>query len=143
MPNFKARALSRGTYVPRGPSVISTILQNHFEDFKDNYLSKSENIYGEYRLERIVKQVEGSLVCGDYTMGMARIQCTNSSCQHQHCRPFSCKKFSICPSCAQKRAILFGEHIVNDVLLKLPHRQFVFTFLMRTERQEQKNNIIY
>ena len=67
-------------------------------------------------------------MCGDYTRCIARIQCTNPECKHEYFRPFSCKKFGICPSCAQKRAILFGEHIVNDVLLKLPHRQFVFTF---------------
>ena len=26
-----------------------------------------------------------------------------------------------------KRTILFAEHLTNEVLLKLPHRQFVFT----------------
>jgi predicted transcriptional regulator len=32
------------------------------------------------------------------------------------------------PLVAQKMSILFGEHVVNDVLLKLSHQQFVFTF---------------
>ena len=27
----------------------------------------------------------------------------------------------------QKRTLLFGEQMANDVLLRLPHRQFVFT----------------
>ena len=31
------------------------------------------------------------------------------------------------PSCSRKRTILFAEHLTNEVLLKLPHRQFVFT----------------
>jgi hypothetical protein len=31
------------------------------------------------------------------------------------------------PSCSQKRTILMAEHLTEDVLLKLPHRQFVFT----------------
>ena len=127
MPNFKVRALQRGTYVPRRPNVITTILQNHFDDFRNIYYSKYESTSGKYNLEQIVKQVEGLLVCGDYTKGIARIQCTNPECKHEYFRPFSCKKFHLCPSCAQKRAILFGEHIVNDVLLRLPHRQFVFT----------------
>lgn len=35
---------------------------------------------------------------------------------------FSPKKFYLCPFYSQKRAILFGEHIANDVLLTLPHR---------------------
>ena len=128
MPDFKAKALQRGTYVPRGPNVITTIFKNHFEDFKENYQSKLEDTPAEYKVEHIVKQVEGLLLCGDYTKGIARIQCTNLECRHEYLRPFSCKKFGICPSCAQKRAILFGEHVVNDVLLRLPHRQFVFTF---------------
>jgi len=124
LPDFKARALQQGTYVPRGPNVITKIFKNHFEDFKDNYQSKLEGTSADYRLEHIAKQVEGLLECGDYTKGMARIQCTNSERKHEYSRAFSCKKFGICPSCVQKRAILFGEHVVNDVLLKLPHRQF-------------------
>jgi hypothetical protein len=32
------------------------------------------------------------------------------------------------PSCSQKRTLLFAEHINEEVLLRLPHRQFVFTF---------------
>ncbi len=43
-------------------------------------------------------------------------------------RPFSCKGFYLCPSCSQKRTILLTEHFTEEVLLKLPHRQFVFTF---------------
>ena len=40
---------------------------------------------------------------------------------------FSCKSLYLCPSCSRKRTILFAEHVTNKVLLKLPHRQFVFT----------------
>ncbi len=29
--------------------------------------------------------------------------------------------------CSQKRTLLFAEHLTNEVLLDLPHRQFVFT----------------
>ena len=32
------------------------------------------------------------------------------------------------PSCSQKRTLLFAEHLNEEVLLRLPHRQFVFTF---------------
>ena len=87
MPEFKARALQRGTYVPRGPNVITTIFKNHFDDFKDNYQPKLEDTSADYRLEHIVKQVEGLVVCGDYTKGIARIQCTNSECKHDRSRP--------------------------------------------------------
>ena len=42
-------------------------------------------------------------------------------------RTFSCKGFYLCPSCSRKRTILFAEHLTKEVLLSLPHRQFVFT----------------
>ena len=60
--------------------------------------------------------------------GIARIECSNTKCDHLIMRPFSCKKFYLCPTCHQKRAILFGEHVSNEVLLRLPHRHFVFAF---------------
>jgi hypothetical protein len=58
---------------------------------------------------------------------VARIRCTNPEYGHDYFRPFSCKGFYLCPSCSRKRTILFAEHLTNKVLLKLPHRQFVFT----------------
>lgn len=42
-------------------------------------------------------------------------------------RPFSCKQWYLCPSCHQKRVLLLSEHLCDEVLLKLPHSQFVFT----------------
>ena len=51
----------------------------------------------------------------------------NPECGHDYFRPFSCKGFYLCPSCSQKRTILLAEHLTEEVLLKLPHRQFVFT----------------
>jgi len=65
--------------------------------------------------------------CGDYLNGVARIRCTNPECGHDYFRPFSCKGFYLCPSCSQKRTILLAEHLTEEVLLRLPHRQFVFT----------------
>ena len=30
----------------------------------------------------------------------------------------------LCPSCGQKRTLLLGEYLADDLLLRLPHRQF-------------------
>ena len=54
-------------------------------------------------------------------------KCTNPHCGYEYFRPFSCKSWYLCPSCNQKRLLLFSEHLSENVLLKLPHRQFVFT----------------
>ena len=68
-------------------------------------------IYGRFRIERITKVVEKFVLCGDYTQGIARIQCTNPDCKHEYFRPFSCKSFYFCPSCSQKRTLLFSQYM--------------------------------
>jgi hypothetical protein len=118
---------ARNQYVPRGRSELHTIFERHFSDFCEHYDEKYAATYGRYRLERIQQLGERFSTCGDYLQGVARIRCTNPECGHDYFRPFSCKGFYLCPSCSRKRTILFAEHLTNEVLLKLPHRQFVFT----------------
>ncbi len=115
-------------YIPRGSNTLKTIIQNHFSEFSKKYSEKYNTKQGKLRLERIQDFVDGFIAYGDYTRGIARIECSNLLCDHTITRPFSCKKFFLCPSCHQKRAILFGEHIANEVLFRLPHRHFCFSF---------------
>jgi hypothetical protein len=82
---------------------------------------------GRFRRERIAKAVERFLDCGDCTKGIARIRCTNPDCTADYFRPFSRKVFRLCPSCSQKRTLLFGAYVNERLLLRLPHRQMVFT----------------
>jgi hypothetical protein len=117
----------RNQYVPRGRNELHTIFERHFADFCEHYDERYAATYGRYRLERIQQLGERFSACGDYLQGVARIRCTNPECGHDYFRPFSCKGFYLCPSCSRKRTILFAEHLTNEVLLKLPHRQFVFT----------------
>jgi hypothetical protein len=93
----------------------------------DQYEDKHANIYGRFRIERITEVVEKFIFCGDYSKGVARIQCTNPDCKFEYFRPFSCKSFYFCPSCSQKRTLLFSEYMRDHLLLSFPHRQFVFT----------------
>ena len=114
-------------YVPRGRNELHTIFERHFAEFCEHYEEKYAATYGRYRLERIQQLGERFTACGDYLQGVARVRCTNPECGHDYFRPFSCKGFYLCPSCSRKRTILFAEHLTNEVVLKLPHRQFVFT----------------
>jgi len=41
--------------------------------------------------------------------------------------PYSCRRRCFCPSCHQKRALLFAEHIDQEVLGDCPVRQYVVT----------------
>jgi hypothetical protein len=114
-------------YQPREKNVIQAILQDHFKSFEENYDTQYSEKYGKYRIIYIKETVERFIECGDYSKGIARIKCTNPNCGHEYFRPFSCKSWYLCPSCNQKRLLLFSEHLSENVLLKLPHRQFVFT----------------
>jgi len=118
---------ARNQYVPRGRNDLHTIFERHFGDFCARYEEKYAATYGRYRLERIEQIGERFCTCGDYLQGVARIRCTNPECGHDYFRPFSCKGFYLCPSCSRKRTVLFAEHLTKEVLLSLPHRQFVFT----------------
>ncbi len=101
-------------------------------DFEEHYDDLYAKQYGKYRIIRIKEAVENFLECGDYSKGIARIKCTNHNCDHEYFRPFvaslkeACKTWYLCPSCHQKRILLFSEHMANDVLLRLPLRQYVW-----------------
>ena len=111
-------------YTPRGRNILHTIFEKHFQDFVGHYEEKYEKNYGKYRLDRIISVVNNFLECGDYMKGIARIRCVNPNCGFNYFVPFSCKGFYLCPSCSQKRTLLFSENMVNEVLLHFPYRYF-------------------
>jgi len=78
-------------------------------------------------LDRITEVVNKFLECGDYTQAPARIACTNPNCDYEYFRPFSCKSFGFCPSCTQKKSLLFGEYLKDELLLHLPHKHMTWT----------------
>ena len=102
------------------------LFKAHFSELVARYDAEFAKRLGTFRLERISKAVERFVACGDYSRGVARIRCTNPRCGAEYFRPFSCSVFHLCPSCSQKRTLLLGEYINERLLLRLPHRQFVF-----------------
>jgi hypothetical protein len=118
----------KAAYRQRGISAVQLLFKKHFQSFAEQYEEKYAMVYGHFRIERITEVVEKFILCGDYSQGIARIQCTNPECKYEYFRPFSCKSFYFCPSCSQKRTLLFSEYMTDRLLLSLPHRQFVFTF---------------
>jgi hypothetical protein len=119
--------IAKRVYRPRGINDLQILFKKHFQRIAEQYESKYAVIYGRFRIERITEVVEKFIVCGDYSRGIARIQCTNPECKYEYFRPFSCKSFYFCPSCSQKRTLLFSEYMHERLLLNLPHRQFVWT----------------
>ena len=69
------------TYVPRVANTLKLIFQDHFHAFADAYDSLYAKDYGKLRLQRISYVEERFETCGDYTKGVARIQCSNPECR--------------------------------------------------------------
>lgn len=114
-------------YNQKETNIIQTILSENYTDFENTYDEKYADEYGIYRLDRINESVSKFSECGDWNNGIARVKCTNADCKHELFLPFSCKQRYLCPGCHQKRIILLSEHLSEEVMLRLPHRQFVFT----------------
>ena len=114
-------------YAPREQNTIQQIFQDHFAEFEEIYEERYAKEYGTYNIIRIKEAAEKFITCGDWNKGIARIKCTNPDCGHDFFLPLSCKCFYLCPSCHQKRLLLFSERLCNEVLLKAPHRQFVMS----------------
>ena len=79
------------------------------------------------RLRRTVERqaIERFIRCGDPHHGFARIYC--DVCGHDYLLAYSCKTRYFCPSCHQKRVLLYGEWVEANVLEPVAHRQYVFT----------------
>jgi hypothetical protein len=125
---LELQAAPPGTYRQRGASSLQRLFRIHFPDFAAGYYAHYARRLSHCRLQRITRAVERFLECGDYTKGVARIRCTNPDCRAEYFCPFSCKVFHLCPSCSQKRTLLFGEYINEWLLLPLPYRQMGLTF---------------
>ena len=102
-------------YTPHGESVVQTVFRKSRTSY-EGYASPPADT---------LARVDEFLACADWTRGVARVKCT--ACDYSYFRPFSCKTFHLCPSCDKKRTILYAEYLAEELLLELPHRQFVFT----------------
>ena len=73
---------------------------------------------------RVGKLLEAFLRCGDSHFGFLRLRC---ECGCEKLVPFSCKSRGPCPSCSKKRALVWAERMVEEVLPEVPYVQIVFT----------------
>ena len=123
----------RAEYRPRGPDPLRKLFRQRFSTFQAAYEQRYAAFFGKFRLPLISRAASafrplgGALrrLCGDWNQGIARIRCPD--CGYDLFRPFSCKSFFLCASCAQKRTLLLGEYLSENLLLCLPHRQYVWT----------------
>jgi hypothetical protein len=117
-------------YQPRQPleTDFYRLFREHFDTFRACYPERYARQFGFWR-PVIATAVNHFLKCGDLQHGFARVRCPD--CHHEFFVAFSCKQRCICPSCAQKRTLLFGLHVAEDICRPVPHRQFVWTIPKR------------
>jgi hypothetical protein len=77
----------------------------------------------------VAEVVERFLDCGLLEGGFVRVHC--ASCRAGFLVAFSCKCRYLCPSCHAKRLLVWSAWIEEEILDKVPHRQYVFTLPKR------------
>ena len=113
-------------YRPRHPerTAFYRVIEDHLETYLGTYEDRFESRHGPLR-PVVERAAEAFLECGRLQNGFARIRCPR--CAGEHLLAFSCQTRNFCPSCQAKRAALFAERLIGEVLLPVPHRHVVFT----------------
>ena len=99
-------------------------LFRHYDTFQAVYEKRYQSRHG-YLRPIIPEVVNKFLDCGDLERGFARIRCDH--CQKDHLLAFSCKGRWFCPSCHQKKVLLFGALLTETILFPVPHRHVTLT----------------
>jgi len=119
-----------GVYKRRQPqyTALYRVVERDYERLGLEWEEKFVEDYGFYRKE-YTKVLEEYLKCGILEEGCALISC--QQCQAAFVVAFSCKRRGVCPSCAMKRSLLFGEHLFKEVLARVPTSHIVWTLPKR------------
>lgn len=117
-------------YRPRrfDQSPLFRVVYEQFGIFQETYQRLYSEHYGYYR-GIITHTIERFLECGDPREGVARYEC--GKCGHSIAVPFSCKTRLFCPSCHEKKTLLWIDAIRTDILLPVPHRFWTFSIPKR------------
>ena len=97
------------------------ILAGHLEAFLQHTRTS------EHQLPlHVEKEMRAYLECGILAYGFVRARCED--CGKSRAVAFSCKKRGFCPSCCGRRMADTAARLVDDVLPRVPVRQWVLSF---------------
>ena len=113
-----------GAYQPRAAErgVLYTIVREHLETFLREAAARAE---GASLPDFVEQEFRDFLTCGILAHGFARVRC--GSCAFERLVPFSCKGRGFCPSCGGRRMTERAAHLVDQVLPRVPVRQWVLS----------------
>jgi len=111
-------------YRPRDAehTVLHQVISEHLEPFLREAAEAGEGVGLPQFVEREFREF---LTCGAFEHGFARFRC--EGCAREHLVPFSCKGRGWCPSCGGRRMTERAAHLVDEVLPRVPVRQWVLT----------------
>ena len=116
-------------YLPRRPAdtTLYRLIQRHLETFlalcrENAWEQEPMPAFAEEQFRRYLK-------CGILAHGFARAHC--SDCGHDFLIAFSCKGRGVCPSCNARRMAETAAHLVENVIPRLPVRQWVLSIPKR------------
>jgi hypothetical protein len=120
-----APAPNAGVYRRRRPT--ATLLHRVMRENLETYLVGGDqaDTFGAnvpFHVEATYRQY---LKCGVLAHGFCRVYC--AGCGHDFLVAFSCKGRDICPSCATRRMVETAAHMVDNVLPRVPYRQWVLS----------------
>ncbi|MBI2217646.1 MAG: transposase [Candidatus Rokubacteria bacterium] len=121
-------SLSTGDYRPRDAehAVLYRVIDEHLDAFLDTARRHADGA----PLPAFVEQeFRDFLTCGVLAHGFARLRCTD--CALERLVPFSCKGRGFCPSCGGRRMTECAARQVDEVLPRVPVRQWVLSLPYR------------
>jgi len=99
------------------------IVHEHMETMLFHARCRSEHGFGyPFFIEKNLRRLDN---CGLLSKGFSRLRC--KSCGYERLLAFSCKS-KVCPSCQGRRMMDLSIHLVDQVLPRVPYRQWTLTF---------------
>jgi ribosomal protein S27E len=119
-----APAGRRVHYERRRPedTVLYQLVQEHLKTF----LVQVELETGAGLSEFVKEEFDAFLQSGILAHGFLRLRCAD--CAHEKLVAFSCKRRGFCPACGARRMAETAAHLVDDVIPRVPVRQWVLSF---------------
>jgi len=90
-----------------------------------SFFAQTEETTGASLPQFVRDEFDAFLECGILAHGFLRLRCTD--CGHDKLLAFSCKRRGFCPSCGARRMSQSAAHLVDNVIPRVPVRQWVLS----------------
>jgi ribosomal protein S27E len=101
-------------------TLLYQLVARHYPEFAQLMAAQGSPLPG-----HVAREFEDYLTCGRLEHGFLRVRC--ASCHHEKLVAFSCKRRGFCPSCGARRMVDSAALLVDEVLPKVPLRQWVLS----------------